>query len=109
LLARYDSHKGTVFPYLPSATKGVTERDISLGNSQVAFRLKEILFADQRLIEAAKSNRHGHRDARCPLYPQKRTSELSREMSALCHSRRYGTADAQSLDVSDRGFYRLGA
>src|SRR6516225_2077662 len=28
----------------------------------------------------------------CPLYPQKRTSELSRAMSALCQKQTFGTA-----------------
>ena len=32
-------------------------------------------------------SRHSLRFVRCPLYPQKRTSELSRVMSALCQKR----------------------
>jgi hypothetical protein len=34
-------------------------------------------------------SRHSAVSAQCPLYPQKRTSELSREMSALCQKQTF--------------------
>jgi hypothetical protein len=35
--------------------------------------------------------------AQCPLYPQKRTLELSHEMSALCQKRTFCAAERTSL------------
>jgi len=37
-----------------------------------------------KLVTETKSNRSSRALALCPLYPQKRTSELSHGMSALC-------------------------
>src|SRR5215472_15158990 len=37
-------------------------------------------------------SRHRSASAQCPLYPQKRTSELSHGMSALCQKQTFGTA-----------------
>jgi len=37
-------------------------------------------------------SRHRRKFSQCPLYPQKRTSELRRGMSALCQKRTFCTA-----------------
>jgi hypothetical protein len=42
-------------------------------------------------------NRHGIAACRCPLYPRKRTSERSREMSALGHKRTPAPQQRKSL------------
>ena len=40
---------------------------------------------------------HGGFNLRCPLYPQKRTLELSLEMSALCQKQTYAVHKKTSL------------
>ena len=43
-------------------------------------------------MSALGQKRHRSASNQCPLYPQKRTSELSRGMSALCQKQTFGTA-----------------
>ena len=49
---------------------------------QQRLDLLHILYCASKTLDQYEGDEAGR--GRCPLYPQKRTLELSREMSALC-------------------------
>src|SRR6516165_10991710 len=64
------------------------------GTKPIRTRLQQG-FATREMGSGWVKSRHWGRCDRCPLYPQKRTLELSREMSALCQKQTFcGAATA---------------
>src|SRR6516164_9426282 len=53
-------------------------------------------------VSAFGQRRHGSRVDRCPLYPQKRTLELSRSMSAMCQKRTFVSISCRGHGLSDQ-------